>query len=71
VFNKAHYAVEVPMLRATPLGTDGKPMPNAYRFRLQEQVLEPGQTASFRVVYDGFGQGLKGINVDFDSRQSD
>lgn len=71
VFNKAQYAVEVPMLRATPLGTDGKPMPNAYRFRLQEQVLEPGQTASFRVVYDGFGQGLKGINVDFDSRQSD
>ena len=71
VFNKAQYAVQVPMLRATPLGTDGKPMPNPYRFRLQEQVLEPGQTASFRVVYDGFGQGLKGINVDFDARQAD
>lgn len=71
VFNKAQYAVEVPMLKATPLGPDGKSLPNIYRFRLQQQILEPGETASFRVVYDGFGQGLKGINVDFDGHQSD
>jgi hypothetical protein len=71
VFNKAQYAVEVPMLKATPFGPDGKLMPNVYQFRLQQQILEPGETASFRVVYDGFGKGFKGINVDFDARQAD
>jgi len=69
VFNKAQYAVEVPMLRATPLGPDGKALPNPYRFKLQQQILEPGETASFRVVYDGFPTELKGINVDFDDRK--
>jgi hypothetical protein len=72
IFNKAQYAVEVPMLKAVPLGTDHQPLPkNAYRFRLQQQILEPGQTASFRVVYDGFPQGFAGVNVDFDARPSD
>lgn len=71
VFNKAQYAVEVPMLRATPLGPDGKPLLNPYRFKLQQQILEPGETASFRVVYDGFPAEMKGINVDFDDHKAD
>jgi predicted Zn finger-like uncharacterized protein len=71
VFNKAQYAVEVPQLTATPLGPDGKPLPATYRFRLQQQILEPGETASFRVVYDGFPADLKGVNVAFDDHPSD
>jgi predicted Zn finger-like uncharacterized protein len=71
VFNKAQYPVEVPQLTATALGADGKPMPSPYRFRLQQQVLEPGETASFRVVYDGFPGDLKGVNVAFDDHPAE
>ena len=66
IFNKAQYAVEVPPLAVTALGDSNAKLPNPYKFHLQQQILEPGETASFRVIYEGLPAGTKGINVDFD-----
>jgi hypothetical protein len=70
VFNHALYAVEVPPLMATPSDKDGKILPNSYAFRLQQQVLEPGETASFRVTYVDFPEGTKKVLVNFAEHQS-
>jgi hypothetical protein len=71
IFNNAQYPVSVPVMAVTSLGSDQKPMPNPYKFRLQEQVLEPGQTASFRVVYKDLPAGFHGANVDFSDDASE
>lgn len=65
IFNKAQYAVEVPLMAVTALDKDGKALPSPYKFRLQQQVLEPGQTASFRVVYEAPPAGFMGFNIGF------
>jgi hypothetical protein len=71
IFNKAQYAVEIPNLAATAFDDHNSKLPNPFKFHLQQQILEPGETASFRIIYEGLPAGTKGINVDFDGHAAD
>ena len=71
IFNKAQYAVNIPNLAATAFDDHNAKLPNPYKFHLPQQILEPGETASFRVIYEGLPAGTKGINVDFDNQAAD
>lgn len=68
IFNKAQYPVEVPGLVAKAFDDHNQMVPNPYKFRLKQQILEPGETSSFRIVYEGLPPSTKFINVEFDGR---
>ncbi|MET1026021.1 MAG: DUF3426 domain-containing protein [Dongiaceae bacterium] len=65
IFNSSTYPVTVPDLRATAKDQDGKAIPPTYDFHLQQQVLQPGETSSFRTVYENLPEGTKGVTVNF------
>jgi len=65
VFNVSKYPVTVPALRATAKDQDNKAIPPTYDFRLEQEVLQPGETSSFRTVYENLPEGTKGVTVNF------
>ncbi|TXH34331.1 MAG: DUF3426 domain-containing protein [Rhodospirillaceae bacterium] len=65
IFNISKYPVHAPMLRATPKDKQGKILSPSHSFRLEQQTLEPGETASFRTVYEGLPDDTSSVTVNF------
>lgn len=69
IFNKSEFPVRIPNMTAIALGrdTDGNPlalMPD-HKFRLEQEVIEPGETISFRTFFENPPKGAKSMIVDF------
>jgi predicted Zn finger-like uncharacterized protein len=69
IFNKSEFPVQLPDMVAIPLGRDeaGNSMvlqPD-HRFRLEQEVIEPGETVSFRTLFKDPPKGSKILMVDF------
>jgi hypothetical protein len=65
IFNESKFPVDAPALRATAKDQDGKPLLPTHDFRLEQQKLEPGETASFRTVYEALPDNTKSVTVNF------
>jgi hypothetical protein len=65
IFNISKYPVHAPTLRATPKDKQGKILSPSHSFRLEQQTLEPGETVSFRTVYEGLPDDTSSVTVNF------
>jgi predicted Zn finger-like uncharacterized protein len=65
IFNPTDFPLAVPPLMVTALDTDKKPIGSGYRFRTQEAKIAPGETITFRILYENPPAGMKGIIVTF------
>jgi predicted Zn finger-like uncharacterized protein len=65
VFNPTDYPLSVPPLMVTALDKDKNPIGEGFRFRTQESRIAPGETITFRVLYDNPPAGMTGIIVTF------
>lgn len=65
IFNISKYPVHAPMLRATPKDKEGKILSPSHSFRLEQQTLEPGETVSFRTVYEALPDNTSSVTVNF------
>jgi predicted Zn finger-like uncharacterized protein len=65
VFNPTDYPLSVPPLMVTALDKDKNPIGEGFRFRTQEAQIAPGETITFRVLYDNPPAGVTSIIVTF------
>jgi predicted Zn finger-like uncharacterized protein len=65
VFNPTDYPLSMPPLMVTALDKDKTPIGEGFRFRTQEPRIAPGETITFRVLYDNPPAGMTGIIVTF------
>ncbi|MFC5416494.1 DUF3426 domain-containing protein [Dongia soli] len=65
IFNISKYPIHAPMLQATPKNKDGQILSPSHSFRLEQQTLEPGETVSFRTVYEGLPDNTASVTVNF------
>jgi len=65
VFNKSEFPVELPNVAAIPFDADKKPLEPWHIFRLQEDVIEPGETLTFRTLFENPPEGTRSLRVDF------
>jgi predicted Zn finger-like uncharacterized protein len=65
VFNPTDYPLSVPPLMVVALDKDKNPIGEGFRFRTQETQIAPGETITFRVLYDNPPAGMTGIIVTF------
>ncbi len=65
IFNESKFPVQAPALRATAKDQDGKALTPVHDFRLEQKTLEPGETASFRTVYEALPDSTKSVTVNF------
>jgi predicted Zn finger-like uncharacterized protein len=65
VFNPTDYPLAVPPLMVTALDKDKNPIGEGFRFRTQETQIAPGETITFRVLYDNPPSGVTSIIVTF------
>jgi predicted Zn finger-like uncharacterized protein len=65
IFNPSEYPLEVPPLMVTAFDSDKNPLGSGFRFRTQEKQIAPGETITFRILYDSPPTGMKSIDVRF------
>jgi predicted Zn finger-like uncharacterized protein len=65
VFNPTDYPLSVPPLMVVALDKDKNPIGDGFRFRTQESRIAPGETITFRVLYDNPPPGMTSIIVTF------
>lgn len=70
IFNKSEFPVQVPHLVAIPTAKDeatGKDvvLEPWHPFRLEQEVIEPGETISFRTFFENLPKGTKSLTVTF------
>jgi predicted Zn finger-like uncharacterized protein len=69
IFNKSEFPVQLPNMTAIPLGKDESGnsivLSPSHRFRLEQQVIEPGETITFRTLFNNPPKGAKSLMVDF------
>lgn len=65
VFNKSEFPVQLPDVAAIPFDADKKALEPWHVFRLQEDVIEPGETLTFRTLFENPPKGTKSLRVDF------
>jgi predicted Zn finger-like uncharacterized protein len=65
IFNPTDYPHAVPPLMVTALDKDKSPIGGGFRFRTQESQIAPGETITFRVLYDNPPPGMTGLIVTF------
>jgi predicted Zn finger-like uncharacterized protein len=70
VFNPTDYPLSVPPLMVTALDKDKNPIGEGFRFRTQEAQIAPGETITFRVLYDNPPAGVTSIIVTFGRLQT-
>jgi hypothetical protein len=65
IFNISKYPVRAPVLQAIPKDKDGKALSPSHSFRLEQPSLEPGETVSFRTVYEDLPESTASVTVNF------
>jgi len=65
VFNPAEFPLKIPPLILTPQDADRKPLGPDFWFRTQESEIAPGETITFRILYENPPKGIKNFNVTF------
>jgi predicted Zn finger-like uncharacterized protein len=69
IFNKSEFPVQLPNMVAIPLGRDeagnSTVLQPDHRFRIEQDVIEPGETVSFRTLFKDPPKGSKILMVDF------
>jgi predicted Zn finger-like uncharacterized protein len=65
LFNNADIAVRVPTFVAIPLDEGKSPLVPAFPFRLPQEKIEPGETITFRALYQDPPPGTKSLRVTF------
>ena len=65
IFNPEDYPMKVPPLTLTPYDTAGQVIGPGYFFRTQEQTIAPGETITFRVLYENPPQGMTRVIATF------
>ena len=65
VFNPTDYPLKVPPLMLAAQDADAKPLGSALLFRTQEAEIAPGETITFRILYENPPKGMKGFSVTF------
>lgn len=65
IFNPTDYPLSVPPLMVTALDKDKNPIGEGFRFRTKESQVAPGETITFRILYDNPPAGISSIIVTF------
>ncbi|GAB2176210.1 zinc-ribbon domain-containing protein [Dongia sp. agr-C8] len=65
IFNPTDYPLAVPPLMVTALDSDKQPIGAGFQFRTQESEIAPGETITFRILYENPPKGMRGIIVTF------
>lgn len=69
VFNKSEYPVKLPAMMAKPFAKDSsgakKPLEPAHAFQLEQDMIEPGETITFRTFFENPPAGTKSLEVTF------
>lgn len=69
VFNASDYPVKLPDLKAIPYGKDASGnkivLQPGHLFQLEQDVIEPGETITFRTFFENPPEGSKSLEVTF------
>lgn len=65
IFNPTEKALAVPPVRLTAYDADGKQAGPSYDFRTQESEIAPGETITFRILYENAPASMKSFRVTF------
>lgn len=65
VFNQSEFPVKLPGLVAIPYDGEKNQLEPSHVFRLQEDVIEPGETLTFRTLFENPPSGTKSLRVSF------
>jgi hypothetical protein len=65
IFNPTETPVKLPPLHLAGFDGDGKQVGAPFMFRTQETDIAPGETITFRILYDNAPAGMKTIRVTF------
>lgn len=69
IFNPSQFPVKLPHMVAIPLGRDeaGKEilLEPSHPFRLEQEVIEPGETITFRTFFENLPKGTRSLRVTF------
>lgn len=69
VFNKSEYPVALPIFVIKALDDDRQQVGDAYPFRLEQKIIEPGETITFRTFIDALPKGTKTLRIEFSAVQ--
>jgi predicted Zn finger-like uncharacterized protein len=67
IFNEAETPLKIPPLLLIALDATGNPLGKGYMFRTQETDIAPGETVTFRILYQDAPKGMKSFKVTFGS----
>jgi len=65
VFNPTEYPLKMPPLYLTAKDEAGKQLGDGLMFRTQESEIAPGETITFRILYENAPQGIRKFGVTF------
>jgi predicted Zn finger-like uncharacterized protein len=65
IFNPTASSLKIPPLRITGFDADGKQAGESFDFRTQETDIAPGETITFRILYENAPPSTKTIRVTF------
>lgn len=65
VFNKSEFPVKLPHFAVVALDAGRKRLSPDHVFRLEQEMIEPGETISFRTFMDSLPKGTKTLRIEF------
>ncbi|HVZ02609.1 MAG TPA: zinc-ribbon domain-containing protein [Dongiaceae bacterium] len=65
IFNPGEKPLGIPPLMLSAFDSDGKQVGAPFMFRTQETEIAPGETITFRILYENAPTGMKTIRVTF------
>ncbi len=65
IFNPKDTALKIPALKLIAFDADKKALGEPYWFRTQETDIAPGETITFRILYENAPQTMKSVRVTF------
>ena len=65
IFNPKEVPLKLPPLKLVALDADKKQLGDAFFFRTKESDIAPGETLTFRILYDKAPRGMTSLRVTF------
>ncbi|MBK8161167.1 MAG: zinc-ribbon domain-containing protein [Rhodospirillaceae bacterium] len=65
VFNKSEFPVKLPQFAVVPLDASRKRLLPEHVFRLEQEMIEPGETITFRTFTESLPKGTKTLRIEF------
>ena len=65
VFNKSEFPVKLPHFAVVALDAGRKRLSPDHVFRLEQEMIEPGETISFRTFMESLPKGTKTLRIEF------